>query len=56
MKTYISVVTVVLNWSKFDFQSGLINSKNISKNVKFGIQAHFNMKNTLEGSNQLFEL
>jgi len=26
-----------------DFQSGLINSKKIPKNVKFGLQAHFNI-------------
>ena len=30
--------------------------KNFQKNVKFGLQAHFNMKNTLDGSNRLFEL
>ena len=39
-----------------DFQSGLINSKQIQKNVKFGLQAHFNMKNTSNGLDRLFEL
>ena len=31
-------------------------AKKFPKNVKFGLQAHFNTKKTLEGSNQLFEL
>ena len=39
-----------------DFQSGLINSKKISKNVKFGLQAHFNIEITLSGLDRLFEL
>ena len=39
-----------------DFQSGLINSKKFQKNVKFGLQAHFNMENMLSWSDQLFEL
>jgi len=44
-------------WSENnDFVKYLINSKKFPKNVKFGLQAHFNMKNTLEGSNRLFEL
>ena len=37
------------------FQTGLINSKKIPKNVKFGLQAHFNMKNMLNGSDRVFE-
>ena len=32
-----------------DFQSGLINSKKIPKNVKFGLQAHFNIEIVLTG-------
>ena len=39
-----------------DFQSGLIISKKIPKNVKFGLQAHFNMEIMLSGSDQRFEL
>ena len=38
-----------------DFQSGLINSKKILKNVKFGLQAYFNMKNMLNGSDRVSE-
>ena len=37
-----------------DFQSGLINSKKIQKNVKFGLQAHINMKNKMNSSDQPF--
>ena len=39
-----------------DFQSGWINSKKIPKNVKFGLQAHFNMENTSNGLDRLFGL
>jgi len=39
-----------------DFQSGLINSKKIPKNVKFGLQAHFNMENTSNGLDLSFGL
>ena len=38
-----------------NFQSGLINSKKIQKNVKFGLQAHINMENKKNGSDRLFE-
>ena len=33
-------------WNRWisDFQSGLINSKKIPKNVKFGLQEHFNIE------------
>ena len=34
----------------------LINSKKIQKNVKFGIQAHINMENKMNGSDRLFGL
>ena len=39
-----------------DFQSVLINSKKIQKNIKFGLQAHFNMEITSNGSDWSFEL
>ena len=32
---------------KTDFQKSFKNSKKIPKNVKFGLQAHFDMENTL---------
>ena len=32
---------------KTDFQKQFKNSKKIPKNVKFGLQAHFNMENML---------
>ena len=37
-----------------DFQSGLINSKKIQKNVKFGLQAHINMENKMNGLDRSF--
>ena len=37
-----------------DFQSGLINSKQIPKNVKFGLHADINMENKMNGSDRLF--
>ena len=37
-----------------DFESGLINSKKIQKNVKFGLQAHINMENKMNGLNRSF--
>ena len=45
-------------WNRWisDFQSGLINSKKIPKNIKFGVQAHFNMENTSNGLDRLFGL
>ena len=45
-------------WNRWisDFQSGLINGKKIPKNVKFGLQAHFNMENTSNGFNRLFRI
>ena len=33
----------------------LINSKKIQKNVKFGLQAHINMENKMNGSDRTFE-
>ena len=35
-----------------NFQSGLIYSKKIQKNVKFGLQAHINMENKMNGSDR----
>ena len=54
--TVTSDFTVLLShrWIN-DFQSGLINSKKIQKNVKFGIQTHINMENRMNGSDRLFE-
>ena len=37
------------------FQKCLINSKKIPKNVKFGLQAHFNIDWTFNGLDLLFE-
>jgi len=37
-----------------NFQSGLINSKKIQKNIKFGLQAHINMENKMNGSDRHF--
>ena len=37
-----------------DFQSGLINSKQIQKNVKFGLQAHINKENKMNGLDRSF--
>ena len=39
-----------------DFQSVLINSKKIPKNVKLGLQAHINMENKMNGLDQSFGL
>ena len=39
-----------------DFQKSFKNSKKIPKNVKFGLQAHFNMEINLNGSDRRFEL
>ena len=39
-----------------DVQSGLINSKKISKNIKFGLQVHFNIEITFNGLDRLFGL
>ena len=38
-----------------NFVKYLINSKKIQKNVKFGLQAHINMENKMNGSDRLFE-
>ena len=38
-----------------DFRSGLINSKKIQKNVKFGLQKHINIENKMNGSDRPFE-
>ena len=44
-------------WSEYrDFVKYLINSKNICKNVKFDLQAHFNISIMLNGLDELFEL
>ena len=55
--TVASDFTVLLShrWIS-DFQSGLIKSKKIPKNVKFGLLAHFNMEITSNGLDQSFEL
>ena len=46
-----------IQWSEYsDFVKYLINSKQISKNVKFELQAHFNISIMLNGLDQLFEL
>ena len=37
-----------------NFQSGLIYSKKIQKNVKFGLQADINMENKMNGSDRPF--
>ena len=37
-----------------DFQSGLINSKKIPKNIKFGLQAHIDMENKMNGLDRSF--
>ena len=48
-------LTVFLLFIRFcDFQSGLINSKKTPKNIKFSLQAHFNMKKMLNGSDRFF--
>ena len=39
-----------------DFQIGLINSKKIPKNVKYGLQAHFNIEITSNGLDRRFGL
>ena len=39
-----------------NFQKCLINSKKIPKNIKFGLQAHFNMENKMNGLDRHFEL
>ena len=53
--TVDSDFTVLLNhrWIT-NFQSGLINSKKIQKNEKFGHQAHFNIEITSNDSDRLF--
>ena len=38
-----------------NFVKYLINSKQIQKNVKFGLQAHINMENKMNGSDRSFE-
>ena len=44
-----------IQWSEYsDFVKYLINSKKIPKNVKFGLQAHFNISNNLNGLDRLF--
>ena len=51
-----SVWTVFLLFvPKTDFQKSFKNNKKISKNVKFGLQAHFNMENMLSTWNRQFE-
>ena len=41
---------------KNSFQTNLINSKKISKNVKFGLQAHFNIDWISNGLDRQFGL
>ena len=38
------------------FQSGLINSKQIPKNIKFGLEVYFNIEITSNGLDRLFGL
>ena len=38
-----------------NFVKYLINNKKIQKNVKFGLQAHINMENKMNGSDRPFE-
>ena len=38
-----------------NFVKYLINSKKIQKNVKFGLQAHINIENKMNGSDRPFE-
>ena len=46
-----------IQWSEYsDFVKYLINSKKNSKNVKFDLQAHFNISLKLNGLDRLFEL
>ena len=49
---------VTKQWNRWisNFQSGLINSKIIPKNVKFGLQAHFNIENTSNSLDRPFGL
>ena len=55
--TVASVFTIWLSHHCIsDFQSGLINSKKIPKNVKFGLQVHFNMEITSNGLDRPFGL
>ena len=44
-------------WNRWinNFVKYLINSKKILKNVKFGLQAHINMENKINGSDRPFE-
>ena len=46
-----------IQWSEYsDFVKYLINSKKIPKNVKFDLQAHFNISIMLNGLDRLFEI
>ena len=46
-----------IQWSEYsNFIKYLINSKKNSKNVKFDLQAHFNISIMLNSLNRLFEL
>ena len=50
---YQTVKSGVHRWIS-NFQSVLINSKQIPKNIKFGLLAHFNMENKMNGSDRPF--
>jgi hypothetical protein len=52
-----SVFTVWLShrWIS-DIQSSLINSKKIPKNIKFGLQVHFNIEIAFNGLDRPFRL
>ena len=45
-----------IKFRPLNFVPILINSKKNQKNVKFGLQAHINMENKMNGSDRLFEL
>ena len=53
LNSKITVETLFI--PKTDFEKSFKNSKKIPKNVKFSLQAHFHMKNTLSTWNRQFE-
>ena len=50
------MVTKIQRPKYSDFVKYLINSKKIPKNIKFDLQAHFNIFNNLNGLDRLFGL
>ena len=53
---FIQMGTKIQQSEYSDFVKYLINSKKIQKNVKFDLQAHFNISNKLNGLDRLFGL